>query len=70
MSTRCQANKEGDTMGNYKNKAYTLRIDNDLMEKLKICCIKEDRTINKQIERLVRQYIEEYEKENGSIEKE
>lgn len=54
-------------MGNYKNKAYTLRIDNELMEKLKICCTSEDRTVNKQIERLVREYVKEYEDKNGSI---
>ena len=54
-------------MGNYKNKAYTLRIDNELMEKLKHCCIQEDRTVNKQIERLVREYIKKYEAEHGSI---
>lgn len=54
-------------MGTYKNKAYTLRIDNELMEKLKQCCIKEDRTVNKQIERLVREYINSYESEHGRI---
>lgn len=54
-------------MGTYKNKAYTLRIDNELMEKLKHCCIKEDRTVNKQIERLVREYINNYESKHGEI---
>lgn len=54
-------------MGTYKNKAYTLRIDNTLMEKLKICCEAEDRTVNRQIERLVREYIQNYESEHGEI---
>lgn len=54
-------------MGNYKNKAYTLRIDNELMEKLKVCCASEDRTVNKQIERLVKEYVRNYEAEHGSI---
>lgn len=67
MSIRCQVESQGDFMGTYKNKAYTLRIDNELMEKLKHCCIKEDRTVNKQIERLVREYITNYEAEHGSI---
>ena len=67
MSNRCQVESERDIMGTYKNKAYTLRIDNELMEKLKICCINEDRTINKQIERLVREYIKNYESEHGEI---
>ena len=54
-------------MGIHKNKAYSLRIDNELMEKLKQCCIKEDRTVNKQIERLIKEYINNYESEHGEI---
>ena len=54
-------------MGIHKNKAYTLRIDNELMEKLKYCCTQEDRTVNKQIERLIKQYINNYENEHGNI---
>lgn len=53
--------------GIYKNKAYTLRIDNELMEKLKVIASKEDRPINKQIERITRQYINQYEQEHGEI---
>ena len=54
-------------MGKYKNKTYPLRIDNTLMEKVKIISEKEDRTTNKQIERIIREYIEEYESRNGEI---
>ena len=54
-------------MGKYKNKAYTLRIENELMDKIKIISEKEDRPINRQIERIVREFIEEYEEKNGKI---
>ncbi|MBD5522036.1 MAG: Arc family DNA-binding protein [Lachnospiraceae bacterium] len=55
-------------MGKYKNKAYSLRIDNELMEKVKIIAENEDRPISKQLERIIRQYVEQYEKEHGKIE--
>lgn len=51
----------------YKNKTYPLRINNELMDKIKEIAKKEDRTINKQIERIVRDYIKEYEDANGII---
>ena len=54
-------------MGKYKNKAYSLRIDNELMEKVKIIAENEDRPISKQLERIIRQYVEQYEKEHGEI---
>lgn len=54
-------------MGLYKNKAYTLRIDNTAMDKLRVISELEDRTINKQIERLVKNYIKTYESEHGEI---
>jgi len=54
-------------MGNYKNKTYPLRIDNTLMDKIKKIAEKEDRTVNKQIERITREYIEKYEEINGKI---
>lgn len=54
-------------MGKYKNKAYTLRIDNELMEKIKKIAELEDRTTNKQIERYIKDCIEKYEKEHGEI---
>ncbi|MDE6663121.1 MAG: TraY domain-containing protein [Lachnospiraceae bacterium] len=54
-------------MGKYKNKAYSLRIDNELMEKVKIIAENEDRPISKQLERIIRQYVEQYEEKNGKI---
>ena len=54
-------------MGNYKNRTYPLRIDDELMKKVKIIAEKEDRPISKQLERIIKQYVEQYEKENGRI---
>ena len=54
-------------MGEYKNKTYPLRLDNNLMNKLRKVAEQEDRPLSKQIERIVREYINEYEKENGEI---
>ncbi len=51
----------------YKNKTYPLRIDNILQEKVKIIANENDRPISKQYEKIVREYIEKYEKENGKI---
>ncbi len=47
--------------GNYKNKAYPLRIDESLMDKIKDIAAKEDRTTNKQIEKILREWVEQYE---------
>ncbi len=46
--------------GNYKNKAYPLRIDEALMERIKDIAAKEDRTTNKQIEKILREWVEQY----------
>ena len=55
-------------MGTYKNKAYTLRIDNVLMDKIKTIATTEDRPISKQIERMLKDQVEQYEHENdGTI---
>lgn len=54
-------------MGKYKNKAYSLRIDEELMKKVKMIAEKEDRPVSKQLERIIRQYVEQYEKENGRV---
>ena len=54
-------------MGQYKNKTYPLRLDNELMEKIRIIANKEDRPISKQIERIIREYVKIYEQENGEI---
>lgn len=54
-------------MGKYKNKAYSLRIDDELMKKVKMIAEAEDRPISKQLERIIKQYVEQYEKEHGRI---
>ena len=54
-------------MGTYKNKAYTLRIDNNLMDKIKTIAITEARPISKQIERMLKDQVEQYENEHGNI---
>lgn len=57
----------GFFMGKYKNKTYSLRIDDNLMEKVKMIAEKEDRPVSKQLERIIRQYIEQYEQEHGHL---
>lgn len=54
-------------MGKYKNRTFTLRIDNKLQDKVKIIAEKEDRPVTSQYERIVRNYIEIYEAEHGEI---
>lgn len=54
-------------MGQYKNKTYPLRLDNELMEKIRIIANQEDRPISKQIERVMREYVKQYEQEHGTI---
>lgn len=51
----------------YKNKTYPLRIENELQEKVKYIADINDRPVSKQYERIVREYIEKYEKEHGKI---
>ena len=54
-------------MKNYQTN-YPLRLDEELMEKLKIVSSKNSRSVNRQIEYLVACCISQYEKENGAIE--
>lgn len=54
-------------MGKYKNKAYSLRLNEDLMKKVKTIAEREDRPVSKQLERIIKQYVENYEKEHGRI---
>lgn len=54
-------------MGQYKNKTYPLRIDNTLMEKTRFIAELEDRPLSKQLERIIREYINQYEQEHGTI---
>lgn len=54
-------------MGNYKNKTYPLRIDNELMDKIRTIANAEDRPISKQIERMLKIAVEQYENEHGNL---
>lgn len=47
---------------------YPLRVDKSLMEKFKIISAANGRSVNKEIETLMKQAILQYEKENGVIE--
>lgn len=48
-------------MGTYKNKAYPLRVSEDLMNKVAKIAEEEHRTKNKQIEYILEKYVQEYE---------
>ncbi len=54
-------------MGQNKTNAYPMRIDDKLMHKLKAIASAEDRPISKQLERIIRSYIDQYEQEHGEI---
>lgn len=54
--------KEKYMQGKYKNKAYPLRIDENIMNKLREIAEQESRTLNKQIEYILRQWLEDKEK--------
>lgn len=53
-------------MADYK-KAYTLRIDETLLDKIRVIAEKNKRSINAQIEYLIQQCVEEFEAEHGEI---
>ena len=46
---------------------YSLRLKDREYEKLKIISEKQGRSINKQIEQIIYQYIQDFEKINGKI---
>lgn len=46
---------------------FTLRLDDILFDKLKVIADKNKRSLNKQIEFLVEECIDEFEKKNGPI---
>lgn len=54
-------------MGTYRNKAYPLRLDSELMEKVRAIAEQEDRPLSKQFERIIREYISDYEQQHGTI---
>ena len=47
---------------------YTLRVEQELLDKLGYIAEYEGRTKNRELERLVRQHIKKKEKEHGKIE--
>lgn len=51
----------------YKNKAYSLRLPNEMQEKIKIIAQKENRKISQQYEIIVRNFINDYEAVHGEI---
>lgn len=46
---------------------FTFRVDTEVLEKLRFIADSNFRTVNKELEMLVKQYIAKYEKENGAI---
>lgn len=54
-------------MGKHKSKAYPLRLEDELMEKLRTIAENEDRPLSMQIQRIVKDYIDKYESEHGQI---
>ena len=54
----------GTVMGKVQ---YTVRIEENLFDKLKIIAEKDMRSFNNQIEYLIAKCVEQYEKENGVI---
>lgn len=47
--------------------SYPLRLDEDIMEKLKVVADLNSRSLNKQLEFIVKNYLLEYENTNGKI---
>lgn len=46
--------------GNYKNKTYPLRIEEEILDSIKAIAALEGRTANKQIEKILDEWIIEY----------
>ncbi len=53
--------------GKYKNPQYGLRIPSKVMDKLKYIAYRNGRSANKEIEQLVLNHIEAWEKTHGTI---
>ena len=47
---------------------YSLRLEPETMAKLRVTAKKNGRSVNKEIEIIVQQYLENYEQEKGPIE--
>lgn len=46
---------------------YPLRVDKSLMEKFKVVAKENGRSVNKEIEQLIKDVVRQYEKEYGEI---
>lgn len=55
------------TYTKYKNKAYSLRIPNELQDKIKIIAEREKRKASQQYELIIETFIKEYENIHGEI---
>ncbi|MGW7932126.1 hypothetical protein ACWEWU_10755 [Staphylococcus xylosus] len=47
--------------------SYPLRLDEEIMEKLKTLSEQNSRSLNKQLEFIIKNYLNDYEKTNGVI---
>lgn len=54
-------------MGEHKQKLFSFRTNDELIEKLNIIAEKHSRTRNKEIEYALKQYVEDYETQEGKI---
>lgn len=54
--------------GNYRNPQYTLRIPEELLDKLKYIAEYNGRSANREIEQLVRTHVARFEQKHGAIE--
>lgn len=50
-----------------RSSAYPLRLDMELMDKVKKLADEHERSFNKQVEFILKQYVKEYEDKYGSI---
>lgn len=46
---------------------YPLRVDKEVMDKMKIIAREHGRSVNKEVETLMKEAIKQYESENGTI---
>lgn len=60
------ANGRGQKMGNYFS-PFSLRIPEELLEKIKVIAEKNKRSANKEIEFIISEYVCAYEEKNGTI---
>lgn len=54
-------------MSEHKNKAYPLRLDDTIREKIKYIADKENRKLSQQYEIIINDFVNEYESINGPI---